>query len=61
MIIHHLLLSMMFFNSVQLGKCLECEGILLVNLNVLVLRLYFDFLICQYLAVASSFLLQINA
>jgi hypothetical protein len=61
MIIHHLFLSMMFIYSVQLGKCLECEGILLANSNVCVLRLNFDFLICQHLAVASPFLQKIIA
>lgn len=61
MIIYHLFLSMMFIYSIQLGNCLECERILLANSNVCVLRLDFDFLICQYLAVASSFLLEIIA
>jgi hypothetical protein len=52
---------MMFIDSAQLGKCLEREGILVAYVNVGILRLDFEFLMGQYPAVPSPFILEIIA
>ncbi len=50
---------MMFIHSVHLGQGLECKGILVANLNVRVVRLEFELLLGQYLAVPSPLVLEI--